>query len=190
MVVIPLSELRKKLDRHCYIPQHCEDNDELIQLLDLRGPTRAGVLQHDSILRWVDEADAWKARFPSRSLSRADQYPLHLALKIHCPHALAESRTMTVQADCENYIQDKLHHLRQLLASVIYGFVLRLTEFRFDGDHPQLPGHLAFIFPGEHDQDKCMSDNTIIKALRVMGDNTWKEICGHGFRAMACSALS
>jgi len=53
-----------------------------------------------------------------------------------------------------------------------------------------LPGHLAFIFPGEYGQDKFMSDNTINKALRVMGYNTWKEICGHGFRVMACSALS
>ncbi|EFV1553387.1 integrase arm-type DNA-binding domain-containing protein [Salmonella enterica] len=53
-----------------------------------------------------------------------------------------------------------------------------------------LSGHLAFIFPGEYDQDKCMSDNTVNKALRVMGYNTKKEICGHGFRAMACSALS
>ncbi|CCC30918.1 bacteriophage integrase [Salmonella bongori NCTC 12419] len=53
-----------------------------------------------------------------------------------------------------------------------------------------LSGHLAFIFPGEYDQDKCMSDNTISKALRVMGYDTRKEICGHGFRAMACSALS
>lgn len=53
-----------------------------------------------------------------------------------------------------------------------------------------LSGHLAFIFPGEYGQDKCMSDNTINKALRVMGYDTRKEICGHGFRAMACSALS
>ena len=53
-----------------------------------------------------------------------------------------------------------------------------------------LSGHLTFIFPGEYDQDKCMSDNTINKALRVMGYDTKKEICGHGFRAMACSALS
>lgn len=53
-----------------------------------------------------------------------------------------------------------------------------------------LSGHLAFIFPGEYDQDKCMSDNTVNKALRVMGYDTKKEICGHGFRAMACSALS
>lgn len=53
-----------------------------------------------------------------------------------------------------------------------------------------LSGHLTFIFPGEYDQDKCMSDNTINKALRVMDYDTKKDICGHGFRAMACSALS
>ncbi|ENY9362168.1 tyrosine-type recombinase/integrase [Salmonella enterica] len=53
-----------------------------------------------------------------------------------------------------------------------------------------LSGHLSFIFPGEYDQDKCMSDNTVNKALRVMGYDTKKEICGHGFRAIACSALS
>ncbi|EGO0075927.1 tyrosine-type recombinase/integrase, partial [Salmonella enterica] len=53
-----------------------------------------------------------------------------------------------------------------------------------------LSGHLTFIFPGEYDQDKCMSDNTVNKAPRVMGYDTKKEVCGHGFRAMACSALS
>ncbi|EKS5920849.1 tyrosine-type recombinase/integrase, partial [Salmonella enterica] len=52
-----------------------------------------------------------------------------------------------------------------------------------------LSGHLSFIFPGEYDQDKCMSDNTVNKALRVMGYDTKKEVCGHGFRAMACSTL-
>nr|WP_205317951.1 hypothetical protein [Salmonella enterica] len=35
-----------------------------------------------------------------------------------------------------------------------------------------------------------MSDNTINKALRVMGYDTRKRFRGHGFRAMACSALS
>lgn len=35
-----------------------------------------------------------------------------------------------------------------------------------------------------------MSDGTVNKALRVMGYDTKKEVCGHGLRAMACSALS
>jgi integrase len=35
-----------------------------------------------------------------------------------------------------------------------------------------------------------MSENTINKALRTIGCDTKTEVCGHGFRAMACSALT
>ena len=34
-----------------------------------------------------------------------------------------------------------------------------------------------------------MSENTVNSALRKMGYDTKTEICGHGFRSMACSAL-
>lgn len=34
-----------------------------------------------------------------------------------------------------------------------------------------------------------MSENTVNKALRLMGYDTQKDICGHGFRTMACSSL-
>ncbi len=34
-----------------------------------------------------------------------------------------------------------------------------------------------------------MSENTVNAALRRMGYDTKSEVCGHGFRAMACSAL-
>ncbi len=34
-----------------------------------------------------------------------------------------------------------------------------------------------------------MSENTVNNALRVMGYNTKAEVCGHGFRTMACSSL-
>ncbi|EDV9435650.1 DUF4102 domain-containing protein [Salmonella enterica subsp. enterica] len=53
----------------------------------------------------------------------------------------------------------------------------------------KISGHLDLVFPGDHDQGKPMSENTVNKALRVMGFNTQTEVCGHGFRAMACSAL-
>lgn len=53
----------------------------------------------------------------------------------------------------------------------------------------RLSGDDMFLFPGDHDPSKPMSENTINKALRVMGYDTRTEICGHGFRAMACSAL-
>lgn len=45
------------------------------------------------------------------------------------------------------------------------------------------------VFPGDHDYRKPMSENTINKALRVMGYDTQKDVCCHGFRTMACSAL-
>ncbi len=34
-----------------------------------------------------------------------------------------------------------------------------------------------------------MSENTVNSALRVMGYDTKVEVCGHGFRTMACSSL-
>lgn len=50
------------------------------------------------------------------------------------------------------------------------------------GDH-----HLIFI--GDHNPEKPMSENIVNTALRGMGYDTKTEVCGHGFRAMACSAL-
>ena len=52
-----------------------------------------------------------------------------------------------------------------------------------------LTGHLELIFAGDHDTHKPMSENTVNNALRRMGYDTKTEVCGHGFRAMACSAL-
>lgn len=46
-----------------------------------------------------------------------------------------------------------------------------------------------FVFIGDHDHRKPMSENTVNKALRVMGYDTKVEVCGHGFRTMACSSL-
>ncbi|MDK1895521.1 integrase arm-type DNA-binding domain-containing protein [Klebsiella sp. K4-172] len=47
----------------------------------------------------------------------------------------------------------------------------------------------GFIFTGSYDSFKPMSENTINKALRNMGYDTKQDICGHGFRTLACSAL-
>ncbi|MEQ9904143.1 tyrosine-type recombinase/integrase [Pectobacterium aroidearum] len=53
---------------------------------------------------------------------------------------------------------------------------------QFSGDH-------ELIFIGDHDPRKPMSENTVNKALRVMGYDTKVDVCGHGFRTMACSSL-
>ena len=53
----------------------------------------------------------------------------------------------------------------------------------------QLTGRFELVFPGDHNHWKPMSENTVNAALRRMGYDTKVEVCGHGFRAMACSAL-
>ncbi len=52
-----------------------------------------------------------------------------------------------------------------------------------------LSGNRELIFVGDHDPHKPMSENTVNKALRVMGYGTKTEVCEHGFRTMACSSL-
>lgn len=52
-----------------------------------------------------------------------------------------------------------------------------------------LTGHLDLVFAGDHYHWRPMSENTVNKSLRRMGYDTKVDICGHGFRAMACSAL-
>lgn len=51
-----------------------------------------------------------------------------------------------------------------------------------------LTGHGRYVFPGERDHDRPMSDNAIRSALRRMG---WAndEMTPHGFRAMASTIL-
>lgn len=52
-----------------------------------------------------------------------------------------------------------------------------------------ISGDDGLLFPGDHSLIKPMSENTVNNALRTLGYNTATELCGHGFRTMACSAL-
>jgi len=52
-----------------------------------------------------------------------------------------------------------------------------------------ISGGKDLMFIGFSNDDKPISENTVNKALRTMGYNTQTEVCGHGFRTMACSAL-
>lgn len=54
----------------------------------------------------------------------------------------------------------------------------------------QISGRFELLFPGDHEHWKPMSENTVNKLLRRAGYDTKAEVCGHGFRTMACSALS
>lgn len=52
-----------------------------------------------------------------------------------------------------------------------------------------ISGNRELIFVGDHDPREPMSENAVNKALRVMDYDTKTEMCGHGFRTMACSSL-
>lgn len=52
-----------------------------------------------------------------------------------------------------------------------------------------MTGQGELIFPSDAYASKPMSENTINAALRRLGYDTKTEVCGHGFRTMACSAL-
>lgn len=53
----------------------------------------------------------------------------------------------------------------------------------------QFSGNHDLIFIDDHNPRKPMSENTVNNALRMMGYDTKTEVCGHGFRTMACSSL-
>ena len=53
----------------------------------------------------------------------------------------------------------------------------------------EISGDQELLFPSIHNPSRPMSENTFNKALRLMEYNTKEDVCGHGFRAMACSAL-
>lgn len=53
----------------------------------------------------------------------------------------------------------------------------------------EISGDQALLFPSISKPSRPMSENTVNKALRLMEYNTKEDVCGHGFRAMACSAL-
>lgn len=57
-------------------------------------------------------------------------------------------------------------------------------------DLQPLTGERRYVFPGERDPKRPMSDAAINAALRRMGYDTKTQITGHGFRAMARTLLA
>jgi integrase len=47
----------------------------------------------------------------------------------------------------------------------------------------------GFVFRGENDHSRAMSENTVNAALRRLGYDTQKDMTGHGFRATARTIL-
>lgn len=53
----------------------------------------------------------------------------------------------------------------------------------------EINGAQELVFASPHKGSRVISENTLSKALRGMGYSK-DEVCGHGFRTMACSALT
>lgn len=53
-----------------------------------------------------------------------------------------------------------------------------------------LSGEFELVLPGDHRHWKPLSEGTVNKALVRMGYDSKADVCGHGFRTMACSALN
>ncbi|MES3040405.1 MAG: integrase arm-type DNA-binding domain-containing protein [Pseudomonadota bacterium] len=53
----------------------------------------------------------------------------------------------------------------------------------------ELSGQSHLVFPGESSSGSPISEGTINQALQRMGYDSKADVCGHGFRTMACGAL-
>lgn len=53
----------------------------------------------------------------------------------------------------------------------------------------KISGDRDFVFVGDHNPRKPMSENTVNKELRVLGYDTKVKVCGHDVRTMARGAL-
>lgn len=102
MLCFPLSELQKRLDPYGYSLRSGDDDDDLIQVVDIRN-IPCGFLHHNSLLRWLCQMENWQKRFPDTPFSPQDQIPLRLTLDILSSHALNESDTIAAMADCDSY---------------------------------------------------------------------------------------
>jgi len=85
------------------------------------------------------------------------------------------------------FVPSKLKRGQPKTEHIVYLPVQAIEVLR---DLQPLTGNRAYVFPGERDPKRPMSDAAINAALRRMGFDTKTEITGHGFRAMARTLLA
>lgn len=86
-------------------------------------------------------------------------------------------------------IEDVKHSVRGSKMKSAHLVPLSRQSLALMSELQALTGKHQLIFTGDQKSWKPMSENTVNKALRRMGYNTQVDVCGHGFRTMACSAL-
>ncbi|HHT3620120.1 TPA: tyrosine-type recombinase/integrase [Citrobacter freundii] len=165
---------------------------------DLDGVVTPGVTQHHPALplkrlpELLEKVDGYKGRQLTRlalelnlhvflrsselRLARWDEFNL----KAHIWTVPAKREAVKNVRFSERGAKMKDEHLVPLSAQA----VTQLEQIK------EITGESVFVFAGAHSMHKPMSENTINKALRVIGYDTKTEVCGHGFRTMACSALN
>ena len=165
---------------------------------DLDGVVTPGVTQHHPALplkrlpELLEKVDGYKGRQLTRlalelnlhvflrsselRLARWDEFNL----KAHIWTVPAKREAVKNVRFSERGAKMKDEHLVPLSAQA----VTLLEQIK------EITGESVFVFAGAHSMHKPMSENTINKALRVIGYDTKTEVCGHGFRTMACSALN
>ena len=165
---------------------------------DLDGVVTPGVTQHHPALplkrlpELLEKVDGYKGRQLTRlalelnlhvflrsselRLARWDEFNL----KAHSWTVPAKREAVKNVRFSERGAKMKDEHLVPLSAQA----VTLLEQIK------EITGESVFVFAGAHSMHKPMSENTINKALRVIGYDTKTEVCGHGFRTMACSALN
>ena len=99
---------------------------------------------------------------------------------VHRP-ALSLSRLPELQERIDTYKGRALTRLTVMLSLHVF---VRSSELRF-----ARWSKFDLVFAGDAKPWRPMSENTVNNALRTMGYDTKTDICGHGFRSMACSAL-
>ncbi|MCU6330443.1 hypothetical protein KSU19_22615 [Enterobacter quasiroggenkampii] len=139
-----LASLKSRLAHYCYTPIPSDDNDELIQIFNINRH-HCGTLHQECLERWLNHAESWRERFPEKPLSPHDNASLRLALEILSSHALNQSEVISTMTEGDFYSPGGLRHIRQLLASVVYGFAFRLAEIRIASAYEETEGSLFML---------------------------------------------
>lgn len=72
---------------------------------------------------------------------------------------------------------------------ILYFVLLSCQVLEFLKVIREISGECDFVFIGDYDFRKFMSENIVNKVLRLMGYDIIVEVCGYGFRVMVCSVL-
>lgn len=149
----------------------------------LRGALQPVVVKHQASI--VNPADV--ARLMQAIQNHTGHYTVSFALRLAPlvfvrPSELRGAEWVDIDLDAKEWRyhvnKTKTEHIVPLSSQA----VTLLAELK------AITNNSEFVFPNVRDPRRMMSENTINSALRRLG-YTSEQMCGHGFRAMACTIL-